>query len=162
MRVIGIDPGSYTLGYGIVEEVKKGQIRKISSGTIKVPKGLPPEKRLSLIYSRLTEIIDEFKPQEASIEEVFFSKNVKTALSLGQVRGVVFLCLCQKEIALYQYSASEVKRAITGYGRADKYQVQSMVRNILELDDLPGPDEADALAIALCHINSRAYPGGRI
>ncbi len=156
MRVIGIDPGSYRLGYGIVEQASRGHLKRVASGVINLSKRLPPEERLLRIHARLSEIVQEFRPEEASVEEVFFAVNVKTALSLGQVRGVVLLCLCQAGIRVQQFSASEVKKAVTGYGRADKFQVQSMVKQILGLDELPEPDEADALALAICHINTRA------
>ncbi len=157
MRVIGIDPGSYSLGYGVVEETRRGQARRVASGVIKLSRGLPPEERLSQIHARLSEILEEFRPEEASVEGVFFAINVKTALSLGQVRGVVLLCLSQAGIQVHQYSAAEVKKAVTGYGRADKFQVQSMIKHILGLHGLPEPDEADALALAVCHLNTRKF-----
>ncbi len=157
MRVIGIDPGSYHLGYGIVEKTQTGQVELVSSGTITIPRKIPQEQRLKRIYHALKEILQTYRPQEASVEEVFFARNVKTALSLGQVRGVVLLCLAEEAVRINQYSASEVKKAVTGYGRADKFQVQSMVKTILKLKELPGPDEADALALALCHINRKTF-----
>jgi len=157
MKVVGIDPGTYSLGYGIIEQTREEGLKKLYSGVIKVNKKLSTEKRLSMIYTELNEIIQRFHPDEASVENVFFALNVKTALSLGQVRGVVVLCLTQSNIPIYQYSAAEVKKAITGYGRADKTQVQKMIKQILKLKELPQSDEADALALAICHINTRRF-----
>ncbi len=159
MRVIGIDPGSLRCGYGIVD-VKDRFTTHVASGTIRLHAGQKLPQRLLDLYTALREVLRIYKPSEASVERVFFARNPKTALSLGYARGVVLLCLAEAGIPVTEYTAGEIKRAVTGYGRADKFQVQRMVQRLLGLEDTPQPDRADALALALCHANSTSWPNG--
>ena len=149
--VLGIDPGSFTCGYGIVR--KKGNERLyIASGRISIPKSAPLEERLKEIYAGLTEIITEFSPEAGAVEKIFFAKGIKAALSLGHARGIALLALANHGVPLYEYGALEVKKAVTGYGKAEKMQVQAMIRRLLSLNFEPSTDGADALALALCHL----------
>lgn len=149
MLILGIDPGSITLGYGIIlhEHTKS---KYIASGCIKVGKQEWPE-RLRQIYVDLTQIISEYKPQQVAIERVFVHKNAASALKLGQARGVAIVAAACQDLLVAEYSAREVKQAVVGYGNAAKTQVQQMVKTILSLNGVPAADAADALAIALCH-----------
>jgi crossover junction endodeoxyribonuclease RuvC len=156
LRVIGIDPGSLSCGYGIVEKDTEG-LNHIASGILTLPKKEDLPTRLGILYRELKEILREFSPDYAAVEKVFFARNVRAALSLGHARGVVLLCLAEERIRIAEYSANEVKKAITGYGKADKNQVQKMVQNILRLPEQPKADSADALALAICHINTERF-----
>lgn len=153
MKVLGIDPGSETLGWGVVE----GSGTKYSSLDYGVVKSNPKDafsKRLRNIYDGVQEIIDAHKPDVVSIEEAFYSVNVSVALKLGQVRGTVLLLAEQKEIEIAEYSPRLIKQTVVGYGNADKVQVQEMVKLLLGLKSIPQPhDAADALAIAICHFH---------
>jgi len=153
VRVIGIDPGTNVTGYAIVEKARSGDIRYIGGGEIKLRRGAPLSERLLKISETLDSVMAEFRPTHCSIEEVFFAKNVKSALTLGHGRGVALLSAAKAGIAVHEYSASTIKAAVTGSGRASKEQVQKMVRVILKLDTPLGVDAADALAIAICHLN---------
>ncbi len=151
MRVIGLDPGLLKTGYGIVETDEKDKILHIESGKI-----VPPEKdffgKINFIYENLISIIDEFSPDEAACETIFYGKSVKDLIKISHVRGVVLLALKRSGISIYEYSPSQVKKAVSGYGNASKSQVLFMVKKIL---DMPSPgsfDAADALAVALSHI----------
>ena len=157
MRIIGIDPGYAILGYGIVE--KKGNSYKpIEYGSILTPAEMPMADRLKHLYAELTAIIEEFKPVEASVEELFFNKNTKTALLVGQARGVVLLACANKNLDIHEYTPLQIKLGVVGYGRAEKKQVQMMMKTILNLKEVPKPDDtADALAAAICHGNQRAH-----
>ncbi|MFV0388764.1 MAG: crossover junction endodeoxyribonuclease RuvC [Pyrinomonadaceae bacterium] len=153
MKVLGIDPGSRVLGWGIVEGAGM-KYRGIAYGTIKSDPKLPFASRLANIYSGLLEIVTQFEPDVLSIEEAFYAQNVKVALKLGQVRGVVLLLgeNCGHTIA--EYSPRLIKKTVVGYGNAEKQQVQEMVRILLKLKAIPEPhDAADALAIAICHFH---------
>ncbi len=153
MRVLGIDPGSRTLGWAIIEGSGL-KYRGIAYGTIKSDSKLPFGKRLARIYSGLAEIAEQFQPDVLSIEEAFYAKNVKVALKLGQVRGVVLLLGENLGYEIVEYSPRLVKKTVVGYGNADKIQIQEMVRILLKLDVRPEPDDAaDALAIAICHFH---------
>lgn len=155
MIVIGIDPGTATTGYGIIEENNDGDFRTIEYGVISTTAGQPLENRLKTIYEQITTLILLHKPQSGAVEKLFFKQNVTNAIAVGQARGVVLLAMVMNGVAVYEYSPSEVKSAISGYGNAEKAQVQAMVKAILSLDDIPKPDDAaDALAIAICHLNS--------
>ena len=154
MRVSGVDPGTATTGYGIVEETADG-LQGLVYGVITTPAKQPLSGRLQTIYQELSGLIQEWQPDEAAVEELFFSANVRTAMSVGHARGVVLLALADGGVKLAEYSPPVVKQALTGYGGADKRQMQDMVRLLLQLDDIPRPDDAaDALAVAVCHLHS--------
>jgi crossover junction endodeoxyribonuclease RuvC len=151
MRVLGIDPGSAATGYGVVED-DGVSLRALAFGAICPPPGLPFARRLLHIYRELHTVLSEMKPDCAAVEAVFFARNVQSALRLGQARGVALLALAECALPVHEYSALEVKQAVTGYGQAPKAQVQEMVRLLLRLADAPEPqDAADALAVAICH-----------
>lgn len=152
MLILGIDPGSITLGYGIVRH-ERNKITYITSGCIKVGKQDWPN-RLKQIYLDLTQIINQYNPQYVAIEKVFVHKNAASALKLGQARGVAIVAAACQNLPVAEYSAREVKQAVVGYGNADKFQVQNMIRAILSLSGLPATDAADALAVAICHGNN--------
>jgi len=154
MRVLGIDPGTATTGYGVVEEAK-GELRSVTFGVIKTPAGQPLAKRLQAIYQEIRSLVAKWQPQAAAVEELFFSRNVRTAMSVGQARGVALLALADAGLDVAEYTPLTIKQAVTGYGNADKAQVQEMVRLLLGLADIPRPDDAaDALAVAICHFHS--------
>lgn len=156
MKVLGIDPGSINCGYGLIEKpTSKSHIKYLSSGRIVISARKNIYIRMKELYTSLSEVITEFKPDEIVIEKIFFAKGTKSALSLGYTRGVVMLSAAMTELPIYEYSALEVKRAVVGYGRADKRQVQKMVREILSIKHPLSPDSADAIALALCHLNSK-------
>jgi crossover junction endodeoxyribonuclease RuvC len=151
MRTLGIDPGIATMGWGIVEQ-QQGQLRLVEYGAILTPAGMPAPDRLVMIYNQLNEIIEKHQPTEAAIEELFFGKNVNTAISVGQARGVALLALAQHQLSVTEYKPNSVKQTVAGYGGADKKQMQEMVKQTLRLDKVPRPDDAaDAVAIAICH-----------
>ncbi len=152
--ILGIDPGTAITGYGVVTEVE-GSARALAYGVIRTPAHQPLPQRLVTIYAELNALLDRYQPRAVAVEEVFFSKNARTALSVGHARGVVLLAVAQRNIPLFHYKPTQVKQAVTGYGGADKRQVQEMVRMLLGLEEIPRPDDAaDALAIALCHLHS--------
>lgn len=160
-RVLGIDPGSRITGYGIIEIPSSAtlgareKLSYISSGCIKSGIGEMPD-RLGIIYEGLREIVAEFQPDEVAIERVFLAKNPSSALKLGQARGVAIAAVVASSLGVSEYAAREVKLAVTGTGGADKAQVQHMVRVLLKLAGTPAEDAADALAIAICHVNTAA------
>ena len=154
MLVLGVDPGTAITGYGLVRE-EEGGLTLVDYGVITTPAGQPLPERLQTIYSGLADVAGKHQPQQAAVEELFFSRNVRTALSVGHARGVALLALVDAGLAIYEYKPLEIKQAITGYGGADKQQVQEMVRLLLNLDHVPQPDDAaDAVAVAVCHIHS--------
>ncbi|ADO82248.1 crossover junction endodeoxyribonuclease RuvC [Ilyobacter polytropus] len=154
MRVLGIDPGTATVGYGIVD-FKNNNYDTVTYGCIYTDKDLPMSKRLEKIYDELYALIEEYKPAHMAVEELFYFKNNKTVISVGQARGVIILCGEKQGLCLDSYTPLQVKMGITGYGKSEKKQVQIMVQKILKLNELPEPDDAaDALAIAVTHINS--------
>lgn len=158
MRILGIDPGTATTGYGVVEEDSQGGLVAVAYGTITTPAKMDVEKRLLIIYNQLNELILLYKPQAAAVEKLFFYKNVTTAMTVGQSRGVVVLSFAQAGLPIGEYTPLEVKQAVTGYGKAEKKQIQQMVKVLLNLDRIPKPDDAaDALAIAICHHHSSRY-----
>jgi crossover junction endodeoxyribonuclease RuvC len=155
MLVLGIDPGTATTGYGLVSETDQGSLEVVDYGVILTPAGLEAEKRLLMLYERIHEIILLHRPVLGAVEKLFFRRNVTTAISVGQARGVALLAMAQNHLGVAEYTPMEVKQAVTGYGGADKHQVQVMVQAILQLDELPRPDDAaDALAVAICHLHS--------
>jgi len=157
MRVLGIDPSLQSTGFGIVEE-QNGRLLPVVFGVIKPTAGLPLHLKLAEIKSELEELIRTYGPEEASIENAFYAQNMKTALLLGQVRGAILVAVAATGCGLAEYSALEIKKAVTGYGQADKEQVLTMVRSLLGLDDDQIPfDASDALATAICHLNCRLY-----
>jgi crossover junction endodeoxyribonuclease RuvC len=154
MRVMGIDPGSNCTGFGIVEE-RAGRLVHIHYGSIRSRAGQPFADRLKAIYSGLTQTIRDFSPDAVAVEDLFFATNVKSALKLGQTRGVTLIAAINENKPLAEYSPLEVKQSVVGYGRADKIQVQDMVTTLLGLAEKPHPfDAADALAVAICHIHT--------
>ena len=163
MLVLGIDPGTAITGYGLVREDDEG-LALVEYGVINTPADQPLPQRLQTIYRGLTAIIGEHQPDQVAVEELFFSRNVRTALSVGQARGVVLLAAAEADLPLHEYKPLEVKQTVAGYGGADKRQVQEMVRLLLHLEQVPEPDDAaDAVAVAVCHIHSarmRALIGG--
>jgi crossover junction endodeoxyribonuclease RuvC len=157
MRVLGIDPSLQSTGFGIIEN-EEGAVRPIAYGIIKPTGGLPLFKRLAEIREEIEKLIVTYRPNEAAIENPFFARNVKTAMLLGQVRGAVLVAIAGTDCGFHEYSALEIKKAVTGYGQADKEQVQIMVKALLGLDDDRIPfDASDALAAAICHLNARLY-----
>ena len=154
MRALGIDPGIAITGYGVVEETG-GDLRALAYGVIRTPAGQPLPQRLRTIYQELLSLASEWQASVASVEELFFSSNVRTAMIVGQARGVALLALADAGLRVYEYTPMTVKQAVTGYGNADKGQMQEMVRLLLSLGEPPRPDDAaDALAVAICHLHS--------
>ena len=154
MRVLGIDPGTAITGWGVVDG-SGDELTPVAYGVITTAAGTPLPQRLQTIYRELTEIIDEWQPEASAIEELFFGKNAKTALAVGHGRGAAMLALANAGLPIVEYKPLEVKQAITGHGRADKQQMQQMVKLLLSLEDIPRPDDAaDALAVAICHVHS--------
>ncbi len=154
MLILGIDPGSIYCGYGCIETDGK-RIKHVISGRISLSKSDPLAVRLKNLYSSLEDVIAQCSPDVSAVEQVFFAKSVKSALSLGQARGVVLAALAATGMPVYEYSALEVKKSVVGYGRAEKVQVQKMVTMLLALKHNPGQDDADALAVAICHAHNR-------
>lgn len=150
MRILGIDPGTGILGFGIVDIDARGKASLVDAGVIRTPVKEEDAVRLQTIFDELTDIITNSKPQVMAVEKLFFAQNVTTAMTVAQARGVVLLCGQQQQLKLYEYTPLQIKMALTGYGRADKKQMQEMVRVILGLNEVPKPDDcADALATAL-------------
>jgi crossover junction endodeoxyribonuclease RuvC len=156
MIILGVDPGTQTTGYGLVEKDTSG-ISLIHSGIIDLKRINPIYDRIYKIFQSFIDIIYKFEPQELAIEEVFFAKNVKSALKIGHARGAVLIASVECGLRVFEYSPLEIKKAVVGYGRATKEQVRSMVRTILGIKDELGFDEADALATAICHANWVRY-----
>lgn len=151
MRILGIDPGTGITGFGVID-VNKGKYSMVDAGVIRTPAKTPPPERLATIYENIGEIIDEFKPQIMSIEKLFFAQNVTTAMTVSQARGVVLLRAEQASMQIYEYTPLQIKQTVTGYGKADKQQVQEMVRVLMGLKEIPKPDDcADAIAAAITH-----------
>jgi crossover junction endodeoxyribonuclease RuvC len=157
MRIIGIDPGTGILGFGVID-VTGTKAHLVDAGVIRTPVKEDDAVRLLTIYDELSDIITQTKPQAMSVEKLFFAQNVTTAMTVAQARGVVLLCGMQNQLAIAEYTPLQIKQALTGYGRADKKQIQEMVRVLLGLKDVPKPDDcADALAAAICHSMSTAH-----
>jgi crossover junction endodeoxyribonuclease RuvC len=155
---LGIDPGTATTGYGLVRIEPDGSLVAVKYGVLLTPKESTASARLVMLYDQLRDVLAEYKPQLAAVEKLFFARNVTTALAVGQARGVAMLAIEQAGIEVFEYTPKEVKNAVAGYGGADKRQVQEMVRALLQLDSIPKPDDAaDALAIAITHLNTKRY-----
>jgi crossover junction endodeoxyribonuclease RuvC len=154
MRIIGIDPGTGILGFGIIQLVKRQPVL-VDAGVIRTPVHEDDAIRLLTIYDELTDIIAQTKPDQMSVEKLFFARNVTTAMTVAQARGVVLLTAMQAQIPIAEYTPMQIKQSVTGYGKADKKQVQEMVRVLLRLKSIPKPDDAaDALAAALTHAST--------
>lgn len=151
MRILGIDPGTGIVGFGAIESVA-GKFSLLDGGVIKTPAKEQDSKRLKTIFDELEQIIKQNRPEALAVEKLFFAKNVTTAMSVAQARGVVLLCGERHDLPVFEYTPLQIKQAVTGYGKAEKYQVQEMVRTILKLKEVPKPDDcADALACAITH-----------
>lgn len=158
MIILGIDPGIATMGYGIIEKDERGHCKAIAYGIITTPKqeGLPV--RLAMLEAELTKVLDKYKPDEVAMEELFFSKNITTGIAVAHARGVALLACVKACGRLYEYTPMQIKQALTGYGKAEKRQMQETVTAILRLKEIPRPDDAaDALAIAVCHAQSNRF-----
>ena len=155
MIVLGIDPGTAICGYALVTENAAGDAHLMRYGVFETRAGTPMPERLLAIHRELSALIQSDAPDVVAVEELFFSRNVTTALSVGQARGVVLLAAAQAGLPVYEYKPAEVKQALVGYGGAGKSQVQEMLRMMLGLDEIPRPDDAaDAVAVAICHLHS--------
>jgi crossover junction endodeoxyribonuclease RuvC len=155
---LGVDPGTATTGFGLVRQLQDGSLQAVSFGVLTTPKDAPAAGRLALLYRQFNDLLALHRPDTCAVEKLFFQKNVTTALAVGQARGVVLLALAQAGLDVAEYTPNEVKQAVAGYGSADKRQVQEMVRVLLSLPEIPRPDDAaDALAIAITHLNTNRY-----
>lgn len=157
MKILGIDPGTQVAGYGVIEKIGSKTIA-IEYGSIKANKNQTFPQRLQAIHGKIMDIISKHQPDQMAIEEVFYSKNIKSAIKIGEGRGIVFLCAASANIPITEYAATVIKKAVVGNGNAQKEQVQEMVKIILNLSELPAPrDASDALAIAICHSHNLTY-----
>ena len=155
--ILGIDPGIAITGYGVLAD-QRGDARTLDFGVIRTSAEDPLHTRLLTLYEALRDLLARHRPHAVAVEELFFAKNARTALTVGHARGVVLLAVAQSGAQFFQYKPAEVKQAVTGYGNAEKRQIQEMVRLLLGLDDIPRPDDAaDALAVALCHLQSARF-----
>lgn len=158
MRILGLDPGTATTGYGVIDVDEAGQMTAVAFGVIATPAGEPVTVRLQLIYQQVNDLLETYRPDSAGVEELFFGRNITTAITVGQARGVLLLALANAGIPVGEYSPPKIKDAVTGYGKADKAQVQLMVRNLLDLDQTPRPDDAaDGLAVAITHYQYQRF-----
>lgn len=158
MIIVGFDPGLATLGYGVIETNKGGKSKMIDYGIVSTPKDESLPVRLTMLEKGVKQIIDKFKPEEIAIEELFFAKNVKTGIAVAHARGVVLLTAIKECGKIFEYTPLQIKQALTGYGRAEKIQIQQMVKSMLGLNGIPRPDDAaDALAVALCHAQTNKF-----
>jgi crossover junction endodeoxyribonuclease RuvC len=155
IRAIGIDPGSRIMGYGIVES-HGNRLCHVANGIIRMPSDMEFPERLKVIYSHLMQVIDESHVACMAVEDVFFAKNVKSALRLGHARGAAILAGVNAGLPIFEYSALQVKQAVVGYGRAGKDQVSQMIQYLFKLNDSIDPNAADALAVAICHLNTHS------
>lgn len=157
MIILGIDPGFATMGWGVIKS-EKGNATVVDYGVVTTPKAETLPTRLAMLESGVKQLIEKFKPDEIALEELFFNTNITTAINVAQARGVILLT-CVKECGkLYEYTPLQIKQALTGYGRAEKIQMQTMVKTFLRLDKIPRPDDAaDALAVALTHNQTRRF-----
>ena len=161
MRILGVDPGYAICGYGLIEEVNH-KLKPLDFGVISTPPRVLFEQRLLAIYDGMTALMNRYRPEVVAIEELFFSRNTTTAMGTAQARGVIILAAAKQNLPVYEFKPSQVKNAVTGYGRADKKQVQHMVKTLLGLKDVPKPDDAaDALAVAVAQANRGTVPYGQ-
>ena len=157
MTILGVDPGYAILGWGVIE-YGASRYRLLGCGTVETEKDTLWPERLKTIYTGLADIIEQYRPDESAVEELFFNSNQKTAIKVGEARGAAVLACANAGLKVFEYTPLQVKQALTGYGRAEKRQMQEMVRTILGLGKAPRPDDAaDAVAIAICHANSSGY-----
>ena len=157
MRVLGIDPGIAIVGFGFVDQ-RGNTLTPVQYGDIHTEAKTDPAVRLKTIYEAALQLIDTYKPDAMAIEKLYFNRNVTTALTVGEARGVLLLAAAQRGLAIAEYTPLQVKQAIVGYGKAEKRQVQEMVKMLLRLSEVPKPDDAaDALAVAICHAHSAAF-----
>jgi len=153
---LGIDPGTATTGYGLVRLTPEGALEAVAYGVIVTPPKTPAHARLMMLFTDIQELLALHKPDTCAVEQLFFQRNVSTAIAVGQARGVILLAIAQAGADMAEYTPNEVKQAVAGYGSADKRQVQEMVRTLLNLPEIPRPDDAaDALAIAITHLHTR-------
>ena len=152
MLVLGVDPGSRVTGYGLVEK-KNNRLSFIRAGSIRLPENKPFYERIHIIFQSMVELIDQVRPGEMAIEDVFFAKNVKSSMKLGHARGAALIAAVHCGVKVFEYSPLEIKKSVVGYGRASKEQVRSMVQVLLKLKNKFDPDISDALATAICHLN---------
>lgn len=158
MIIVGFDPGLATLGYGVISVNEKGVAETVDYGIISTPKDTPLPDRLIMLEKGVEQVIDTYKPSEIAIEELFFAKNVKTGIAVAHARGVLLLTATKKCGRIFEYTPLQIKQALTGYGRAEKIQIQSMVKTFLKLKAIPKPDDAaDALAVALTHAQTKRF-----
>lgn len=154
MRILGIDPGLATMGYGVIE-AERGKYRLVQYGTITTPAGQPMPNRLRAIFQGVNQLMEVFQPDEVAFEELFFSKNITTGMAVSAARGAALVAVAQKTDEIYEYTPMQVKLAVTGHGKADKNQVQQMVKALLGMQQIAKPDDAaDAIAVAITHANS--------
>jgi len=160
MISLGIDPGTAIVGYGFVQEYSDGSLGAVDYGVIRTPAKTPMPERLQTIYEELTKLIEKHKPDHSGVEELFFSRNVTTAITVAQSRGVILLALQQAGVPIGEYKPNYIKQSVAGYGAAKKPQMQEMVRMLLNLEKIPKPDDAaDALAVAITDIHSYRFGG---
>jgi crossover junction endodeoxyribonuclease RuvC len=156
--VLGIDPGTATTGYGLVRDRVDGSLESVAYGTIQTPAATQAHHRLSMLFHQMNEIILLHRPDTCAVEKLFFQRNISTAIAVGQARGVLMLAISEAGLEMAEYTPNEIKQAVAGYGSAGKRQVQEMVRVLLSLPDIPKPDDAaDALAVAITHMNTQQY-----
>ena len=159
MIVLGVDPGTAITGYGFIRE-DEDVLSAIACGAITTPSDWPLPQRLAALHAELSRLILLHRPASAAVEQLFFSRNARSALAVGHARGVILLALAQAGVPVVEYTPLEVKQAVAGYGRADKKQMQEMVRVLMGLPDIPKPDDvADALAVAICHLHTSRIGG---
>jgi crossover junction endodeoxyribonuclease RuvC len=157
MRILGVDPGYAISGYAVVD-YEGNKFKVIKYGVIRTPSKMNMQDRLNKLFEKYTLLIEKYKPDHMAIEELFFNKNVKTAIAVGQARGVHIVAAVQNKVPVYEYTPLQVKQGVVGYGRAEKNQVQEMVKMLLNLKTIPKPDDAaDALAITICHAHSNRF-----
>lgn len=155
MLVLGIDPGTAITGYGLVREEDSGDLTVVEFGVIRTSSKKSMPQRLLEIYQNMGDLIARHQPDSSAVEKLFFQRNVRTAISVGQGRGAILLALAEAKVPIAEYNPMEIKQAVTGYGGADKHQMQHMIQVLLNLDEIPQPDDAaDALAVAVCHLHS--------
>mgnify|MGYP005838087715 CR=1 FL=1 len=158
MLVLGIDPGTATTGYGVVRELPNGDLQAVDYGVITTPAHTPMPDRLHQLYNAMVALIAQHQPDAAAVEALYFGKNVTTAITVAQGRGVILLALAQAGLPVREYTPAEVKQTIAGYGNAEKEQMQEMIRQLLSLDELPRPDDAaDGLGLAITHLNASRF-----
>ncbi len=160
MIILGLDPGYGTIGYGVIEKDARGNCRAVDYGVVKTPAGETFPVRLCILEQGVNALFDKFHPEEAAMEELFFSKNVTTGIAVAHARGVMMLACNKRCGKLFEYTPNQIKQALTGYGGADKGQMQRVVASHLRLNSIPRPDDAaDALAVALCHAFTSRFSG---